>query len=80
MVLGKMLWILAVFAFLAVELVPQHMGVAIACMEMVFGLSMGLMSVSRTHIAMASSEADRPRAVSIMSTAFMVGLAVGPGE
>lgn len=36
------------------------------------------MSVSRTHVAMASTEEDRPKAVSTMSITLTLGMVVGP--
>ncbi|CAD5232749.1 unnamed protein product [Bursaphelenchus xylophilus] len=77
-VIGKSLWIFAVVSYLAVELMPHNAKFWFLSMEVCFGLSMGLMSVSRTHVAMASTEKERPRAVSLMTLSITVGMAVGP--
>ncbi|CAD5223297.1 unnamed protein product [Bursaphelenchus okinawaensis] len=77
-VVGKSLWIFAVLSYLMVELMRGHAKFWFLSMEVCFGLSMGLMSVSRTHVAMTSTEKDRPKAVSIMTLSITIGMAVGP--
>ncbi|CAD5232750.1 unnamed protein product [Bursaphelenchus xylophilus] len=77
-VVGKGLWIFAVLAYLLVEKLPKHTRYGFLFMEVCFGLSMGLMSTSRTTVSMNSSEADRPRAFAVMSLAISIGLGLGP--
>ncbi|CAD5223299.1 unnamed protein product [Bursaphelenchus okinawaensis] len=75
---GKCLWIVAIFSYFAIEVVPEQHKVSIIIMEMCFGFSMGLMSVSRTTMAMSSTVEDRPKAMSISSLAASSGIALGP--
>lgn len=41
-------------------------------------LFVGAANIYRTHVAMASTEADRPKAVGICSLAPAVGIFIGP--
>ncbi|CAD5227691.1 unnamed protein product [Bursaphelenchus xylophilus] len=77
-VLGVIFYICSVISYLSVELVPQFDKPLFMTMNICFGLAVGLTSVSRTHIAMASTEHDRPKAMSIYSLACSTGMGVGP--
>ncbi|KAI6170935.1 hypothetical protein M3Y97_01106300 [Aphelenchoides bicaudatus] len=78
LVAGKVSSIFGSLCFLSIELFKQNLRVVLLFMTLLFGLSMGLMSVMRAQISSSTSEADRPRAVSFLSLAMTCGIAVGP--
>jgi hypothetical protein len=57
-----------------------HQKAAFIVFELFLGVSVGAANIYRAHIAMASTERDRPRAVGICSLAPALGLLVGPSE
>uniref|UniRef100_A0A7E4VAS1 MFS domain-containing protein n=1 Tax=Panagrellus redivivus TaxID=6233 RepID=A0A7E4VAS1_PANRE len=74
----KVLVIFAAFLYLTIEIVPKGWGLIIFTVyECLIGVAMGLSSVFRTHVAMSSTEADRPRAFGITMLAISLGFLVG---
>uniref|UniRef100_A0A7E4VDF0 MFS domain-containing protein n=1 Tax=Panagrellus redivivus TaxID=6233 RepID=A0A7E4VDF0_PANRE len=78
MLIGKTICIFGALAYLFIEVFhPIHVLLFIA-FEFLLGTSSGVCSVYRTHIAMASTEADRPKAFGITQLATAAGFVVGP--
>lgn len=60
--MGKLLVILSAFLYLGIELDAKMAAILFLLYEFLMGISMGLSSVYRTHIAMASAEHERSKA------------------
>uniref|UniRef100_A0A914QLA6 Major facilitator superfamily (MFS) profile domain-containing protein n=1 Tax=Panagrolaimus davidi TaxID=227884 RepID=A0A914QLA6_9BILA len=78
MIIGKFITILAALAYLFVEVFQSFHVVLFIAFEFLLGTSSGICSVFRTHIAMASTEADRSKAFGITQLATASGFVVGP--
>ncbi|CAD5221073.1 unnamed protein product [Bursaphelenchus okinawaensis] len=77
-VIGLICYMLSVISYLSVEVLPSLDKLLFMGSQTCFGLAMGFTSVSRTHLAMASTEEDRPKAMSFFSIASSIGMSVGP--
>ncbi|CAD5231831.1 unnamed protein product [Bursaphelenchus xylophilus] len=79
MVFGKAMALFSCVLYLMIELMNRTERLGMFLMfEFFLGMSMGAAQIYRTHIAMASTEKDRPRAVGISSLAPAIGLFLGP--
>ncbi|CAD5224634.1 unnamed protein product [Bursaphelenchus okinawaensis] len=79
MVFGKVMAIFSCILYLMIELMNRHERLGMFLLfELLLGISGGAAQIYRTHIAMASTEKDRPRAVGISSLAPAIGLFIGP--
>ncbi|KAI6185991.1 Major facilitator superfamily domain-containing protein 8 [Aphelenchoides besseyi] len=78
LIAGKLFSIFGCFLFLLIELYEQQRKVILISMQLMFGLSVGLMSVVKAQIASSSTEEDRPRAVSMIIMSVTLGIASGP--
>ena len=78
MLIGKTVAISAALAYLFVEVFQSFHVILFIAFEFLLGSSSGICSVYRTHIAMASTEADRSRAFGITQLATASGFVVGP--
>ncbi|KAE9551241.1 hypothetical protein FO519_005552 [Halicephalobus sp. NKZ332] len=78
MIIGKTFAIFAALSYLFVDVFNSiHVALFIG-FEFLLGTSSGICSVFRTHIAMASTEKDRPKACGITQLATAAGFVVGP--
>uniref|UniRef100_A0AC34FHE0 Major facilitator superfamily (MFS) profile domain-containing protein n=1 Tax=Panagrolaimus sp. ES5 TaxID=591445 RepID=A0AC34FHE0_9BILA len=75
---GKILVILSAFLYLGIELDAKLAAILFLLYEFIMGISMGLSSVYRTHIAMASAEHERSKAFGLTMLATSIGFLVGP--
>ncbi|KAI1705083.1 major facilitator superfamily domain-containing protein [Ditylenchus destructor] len=78
MIFAKTLAICSCLLFLCIELLKDGRKWAFLAFEFFFGLSIGSANIYKAHVAMASTEADRPRAVGICSLAPGIGFIAGP--
>ncbi|CAD5221071.1 unnamed protein product [Bursaphelenchus okinawaensis] len=77
-VTGMVCFLLSVICYLVVEIMPSFDKLLFMGSQITFGFAMGLTSVARTHLAMASTEEDRPKAMSFFHVATSAGMGVGP--
>uniref|UniRef100_A0A914QEF0 Major facilitator superfamily (MFS) profile domain-containing protein n=1 Tax=Panagrolaimus davidi TaxID=227884 RepID=A0A914QEF0_9BILA len=78
LIVGKILVIVSAFLYLGIELDAKLAAVLFLLYEFLMGISMGLTSVYRTHIAMASAEHERSKAFGLTMLATSIGFLVGP--
>lgn len=79
MVFGKGMAIFSCILYLLIEKVERHNRPGMFLLfEFMLGISVGAAQIYRTHIAMASTEEDRPKAVGISALAPAIGLFLGP--
>ena len=69
---------MSAFLYLGIELDVQLAAILFLLYEFLMGISMGLTSVYRTHIAMASAEHERSKAFGLTMLATSIGFLVGP--
>uniref|UniRef100_A0A915D658 Uncharacterized protein n=1 Tax=Ditylenchus dipsaci TaxID=166011 RepID=A0A915D658_9BILA len=78
MVFGKSMALVSCLLYLSIEVMSSGRKLAFFLFELFLGISFGAANIYRTHIAMASTEEDRPKAVGICSLAPAIGLLFGP--
>uniref|UniRef100_A0A183CR13 MFS domain-containing protein n=1 Tax=Globodera pallida TaxID=36090 RepID=A0A183CR13_GLOPA len=81
MIVGKLLALLSCSIYLCIELAPPSVArvhLLFILFELFLGASVGAANMLRTHVAHASTEADRAKAIGVVSLAPAVGLIVGP--
>jgi MFS family permease len=78
MIIGKFVLISAALSYLLIEVFPMYYIYVFIGFELLLGASVGICNVYRTHIAMASTEADRSRAFGITQFATSTGIIAGP--
>uniref|UniRef100_A0A914IB32 Uncharacterized protein n=1 Tax=Globodera rostochiensis TaxID=31243 RepID=A0A914IB32_GLORO len=81
MIAGKLLALLSCSIYLCIELAPPSIArvhLLFVLFELFLGASVGAASMLRTHVAHASTEADRAKANGVVSLAPAVGLIIGP--
>ncbi|KAH7721580.1 Protein Y53G8AR.7 a [Aphelenchoides avenae] len=78
MIIGKMLAIVACFLYLSVEVFSSGRRFVLLATELFVGFSMGSVGIARAHVAQASTETDRSKAISTVSLAVTIGVSVGP--
>ncbi|KAI6189704.1 hypothetical protein M3Y97_00037600 [Aphelenchoides bicaudatus] len=79
MLTGKILAIVSCFLYMMIELVEVDAKyVLFVAFMLILGLSIGAANIYRTHVAMGSTEDDRPKAVAICNLAPAIGIFVGP--
>ncbi|KAI6213749.1 hypothetical protein M3Y94_00188200 [Aphelenchoides besseyi] len=79
MIFGKLMAIISCGLYMMIELVDvDGRRAAFALFELTLGISIGAANIYRAHVAMASTEKDRPKAVAICSLAPSVGIFLGP--
>ncbi|KAI1720641.1 major facilitator superfamily domain-containing protein 8 [Ditylenchus destructor] len=78
MVFAKAMALVSCLLYMTIEVMQADRKWAFFLFELFLGISMGAANVFRTHIAMASTEADRSKAVGICSLAPAIGLLIGP--
>lgn len=78
---GQVVAIASSLAYVLLELAAddsrKHVYLAI---ETLAGVSGGAVGIWRVHMAMASTEKDRSRAISLSQLAILTGLTLGPSE
>lgn len=79
MVFAKVMAIVSCLIYMRIETWRGGRKAMFVLFELFLGISVGAAGTYRCHIAMASTEKDRPKAVAICSLAPAVGLLVGPG-
>nr|CAD2177563.1 unnamed protein product [Meloidogyne enterolobii] len=81
LIISKLSILLSTLFFLAAELVKGFaFNAFFLCYKFFMGIASGGGSMSRTHVAMASTEKDRDKAIAITSLLPAVGLLVGFGK
>uniref|UniRef100_A0A914N6I5 Major facilitator superfamily (MFS) profile domain-containing protein n=1 Tax=Meloidogyne incognita TaxID=6306 RepID=A0A914N6I5_MELIC len=81
LIISKLSILLSTLFFLASELVKGFaFNAFFLCYKFFMGIASGGGSMSRTHVAMASTEKDRDKAIAITSLLPAVGLLVGFGK
>uniref|UniRef100_A0A914DZY2 Major facilitator superfamily (MFS) profile domain-containing protein n=1 Tax=Acrobeloides nanus TaxID=290746 RepID=A0A914DZY2_9BILA len=78
MMTGKILIISASLIYLTIELLSSARRYVFVIFEFLMGFSLGFLMIGRVYVAMASTEKDRSRAVSVSTLAMPFGLALGP--
>ncbi|KAE9553921.1 hypothetical protein FO519_002847 [Halicephalobus sp. NKZ332] len=74
---GEIVSILSCVAYFCIELVENGQTAFLIVFELLFGISTGATGIYRAHVAMASSEKDRSKAVGISMFAPALGYVVG---
>ncbi|TKR69380.1 hypothetical protein L596_021549 [Steinernema carpocapsae] len=77
---GKVFAIISCLVYLAVEYFPNtyEQKIVFVVYEIFAGLSIGMVGILRSYVAMASTEEDRSKAISITTMAMPLGIAIGP--
>ncbi|KAI6228755.1 Major facilitator superfamily domain-containing protein 8 [Aphelenchoides fujianensis] len=79
MVFGKVMAIASCVLYLCIERMDvEGRKVAFALFEFTLGVSVGAAGIYRAHVAMTSTEEDRPKAIGICSLAPAIGIFLGP--
>ncbi|KAI6230693.1 hypothetical protein M3Y99_01030400 [Aphelenchoides fujianensis] len=79
MVFGKVMAIASCILYLCIERMDvEGRKVAFALFEFTLGVSVGAAGIYRAHVAMTSTEEDRPKAIGICSLAPAIGIFLGP--
>jgi MFS family permease len=78
LIIGKFVLIGAALSYLLIEVFHSAYVYVFIAFEFLLGTSVGICNVYRTHIAMASTEADRSKAFGITQFATSTGLIAGP--
>uniref|UniRef100_A0AC34PYM5 Major facilitator superfamily (MFS) profile domain-containing protein n=1 Tax=Panagrolaimus sp. JU765 TaxID=591449 RepID=A0AC34PYM5_9BILA len=78
MISAKILVILAAFCFCFMGIFPSAYIIFFIVFEFVLGVATGTGSVYRTHVAMASTEADRSKAYASTQLSMAIGMIAGP--
>ncbi|KAH7721578.1 Protein Y53G8AR.7 a [Aphelenchoides avenae] len=80
MVFAKAVAIVSCLIYMRIETWHGGRKAMFMIFELFLGISVGAAGIYRCHVAMASTERDRPKAVAICSLAPAIGLLVGPAS
>ncbi|KAI1710004.1 major facilitator superfamily domain-containing protein [Ditylenchus destructor] len=78
MIFAKVLAITSYLLYLSFELINNGTKWAFLAFQFLCGLSIGSANIYKTHVAMASTEVDRPKAVGIANLGPTIGFIAGP--
>ena len=76
-IFGEIVSILSAIAYFCIELVHNGQTAFLIIFEVLFGISIGATGIYRAHVAMASSEKDRSKAIGVAMFAPAVGYIAG---
>ena len=76
-IFGEIASILSAVAYFCIELVHNGQTAFLIVFELLFGISIGATEIYRAHVAMASSEKDRSKAVGVSMFASAIGYVAG---
>ncbi|KAI1715834.1 major facilitator superfamily domain-containing protein 8 [Ditylenchus destructor] len=78
MIFAKVLAISSYLLYLSFELINNGTKWAFLAFQFLCGLSIGSANIYKTHVAMASTEVDRPKAVGVANLGPTIGFIAGP--
>src|SRR5690606_28415923 len=76
-IFGEVCAIVSAIAYFCIEIVPNGQTAFFIVFEFLFGISTGAIGTYKTHVAMASSEKDRSKAIGVNMFASAGGFVAG---